>query len=61
MRARHRLTKLLLRQGIVYYGGHGWTAAHDRWLRQQRLDNDSIAARIDGFGRPATGLCPRHA
>ena len=61
MRARHRLTKLLLRQGIVYYGGHGWTGAHDRWLRQQRLDNDSIAARIDGFGRPATGLCPRHA
>jgi transposase len=37
MRARHRLTKLLLRQGIVYYGGHGWTGAHDRWLRQQRL------------------------
>jgi transposase len=33
MRARHRLSKLLLRHGIVYYGGAAWTGAHDRWLR----------------------------
>jgi transposase len=33
MRARHRLSKLLLRYGIVYYGGKAWTGAHDRWLR----------------------------
>ncbi len=39
MRARHRLSKLLLRQGIVYDGGQAWTGAHDRWLRQQRFDN----------------------
>jgi transposase len=35
MRARHRLSKLLLRHGIVYYGGAAWTDAHDRWLRAQ--------------------------
>jgi transposase len=35
MRARHRLSKLLLRHGIVYYGGDAWTGAHDRWLRTQ--------------------------
>jgi transposase len=34
--ARHRLSKLLLRQGIVYYGGAAWTSAHDQWLRAQR-------------------------
>ncbi len=34
MRARHRLSKLLLRQGIVYSGGAAWTGAHDVWLRQ---------------------------
>ena len=34
--ARHRLSKLLLRQGIVYYGGALWTGAHDRWLRATR-------------------------
>ncbi|RZL75874.1 MAG: IS110 family transposase [Rhodococcus sp. (in: high G+C Gram-positive bacteria)] len=35
MRARHRLSKLLLRHGIVYYGGRAWTGAHDRWLRTE--------------------------
>jgi len=39
MRARHRLSKLLLRQGIVYSGGNAWTDRHDRWLRQQRFGN----------------------
>jgi transposase len=34
MRARHRLSKLLLRHGIVYYGGAAWTGKHDVWLRQ---------------------------
>ena len=34
--ARHRLSKLLLRQGIVYSGGAAWTGPHDRWLRAQR-------------------------
>jgi transposase len=38
MRARHRLSKLLLRQGIVWSGGNAWTRAHDAWLRQQRFD-----------------------
>jgi len=32
MRARHRLSKLLLRHGIVYDGGKAWTQAHDYWL-----------------------------
>jgi len=33
MRSRHRLSKLLLRHGLVY-DGTVWTVAHDRWLRQ---------------------------
>jgi transposase len=37
MRARHRLSKFLLRQGIVYSGGRAWTGAHDAWLRRQRF------------------------
>ena len=36
MPARHRLSKLLLRQGIVYYGGATWNGKHDRWLRLAR-------------------------
>jgi len=34
MRARHRLSKLLLRQGLVY-DASAWTIAHDGWLRRQ--------------------------
>ena len=42
MRARHRLSKLLLRQGIVYSGGRAWTGAHDGWLRRQRFDAPAL-------------------
>src|SRR5215207_5255507 len=38
MTARHRISKLLLRQGIVYYGGEAWTGKHELWLRSQRFD-----------------------
>jgi transposase len=37
MRTRHRLSKLLLRQGIVYCGGQAWTGKHDGWLRAQQF------------------------
>ena len=42
MRARHRLSKLLLRQGIVYSGGKAWTDAHDAWLRRQRFEGSAL-------------------
>jgi transposase len=32
MRARHRLSKMLLRRGLVYRLGSNWTQAHRRWL-----------------------------
>jgi transposase len=47
MRARHRLSKLLLRQGIVYSGGQAWTGAHDAWLRRQRFDNPATALAFE--------------
>ncbi len=47
MRARHRLSKLLLRHGIVYYGGQAWTGTHERWLRQQRFDAAGARAAFD--------------
>jgi len=37
MRARHRVSKLLLRYGIVYYGGKAWTGVHHDWLRRDAL------------------------
>jgi transposase len=32
MATRHRISKLVLRQGIVYYGGQAWTGKHELWL-----------------------------
>jgi transposase len=37
MRARHRLSKLLLRHGMVYSGGDAWTGKHELWLRREAL------------------------
>jgi len=46
MRARHRLSKLLLRHGLVY-DASAWTLAHDAWLRRQRFDNRPLALAFD--------------
>lgn len=32
MRARHRLSKFVLRRGFVYTGGSAWTQEHNQWL-----------------------------
>jgi transposase len=40
MRARHRLSKFLLRRDQRYHGpGRAWTAGHLRWLRGLRFDD----------------------
>ncbi len=46
MRARHRLSKLLLRHGLVYEGS-AWTLAHDAWLRRQRFESRVLALAFD--------------
>ncbi len=47
MRARHRVSKMLLRQGIVYSAGDAWTKVHDGWLRIQRFDQQSRQLAYD--------------
>ncbi|WP_235507893.1 IS110 family transposase [Agromyces sp. Soil535] len=47
MSARHRVSKLLLRQGIVYSGGKAWTVAHRAWLRQQRFELTGLQAAFN--------------
>jgi transposase len=46
MTARHRLSELLLRQGIVYYGGRAGTRKHELWLAHPAVRHP----------RPAAGL-----
>ena len=51
MRARHRLSKLLLRHGLVY-DQPAWTRAHDTWLRRQRFEGGPLAIVFDEcYGR----------
>ena len=38
MRARHRLSKLLLRHGIRFDDGRAWTERHRAWLATVTLD-----------------------
>jgi transposase len=45
MRARHRLSKMLLRYGRIYDRG-AWSGAHDVWLRAQRLDQPAAQATL---------------
>jgi transposase len=46
MRARHRLSKLLLRHELVYEGS-AWTLAHDGWLRRQRFESRPLALAFE--------------
>jgi transposase len=47
MRARHRVSKLLLRQGIIWSGGGTWTLAHHAWLQGQRFEHPGPQAAYD--------------
>jgi transposase len=46
MRARHRLSKLLLRHGLVS-DSSAWTRAHDAWLRRQRFASRPLALAFE--------------
>jgi transposase len=45
MRARHRLSKLLLRHGLVY-DATAWTLAHDAWLVPAAVRQSAALARV---------------
>jgi len=49
-RARHRLSKFLLRHGRVWRAGAtAWTQAHERWLLAQRFDEPALAATYNHY------------
>jgi transposase len=64
MRARHRLSKFLLRRGHRYQEARAWSLKHERWLRALRFDDgcshasfaDYLAAVELLVGRRATLL-----
>jgi hypothetical protein len=67
MSARHRLSKLLLRQGIVYRGGKAWTASHgwapnanrrlhERWIAFDARHKRPVVANT-AIARELAGWC----
>jgi transposase len=57
-RARHRLSKFLLRHGRIWRDGQAWTLAHQRWLLGQRFDEPALAATYRHY---RAGLTARDA
>jgi len=41
MRARHRLSKWLLRRGYHFSGGRNWSQGHWKWLRELVMDREA--------------------
>jgi transposase len=72
MRARHRLSKLLLRHGIRFDHGHAWTERHRQWLASVVLEwpaaqttlldcrgaIDALAVRRDALEREIVAILP---
>jgi transposase len=60
MRARHRLSKLLLRHGLRYPGpGRNWTVAHHRWLESLRFADLAAQASFVDYLVAVDGLAQR--
>lgn len=49
MRCRHRLSKMLLRRGLVYTGRNSWTQAHRSWLGALRFDEPVDQSVLDDY------------
>jgi transposase len=66
MTARHRVSKMLLRHGIVYPEATTWTRAHRSWLARQRFADPvsdlafaDLLAAVDGLTARKAALAER--
>jgi transposase len=48
-RARHRLSKFLLRHSKVYRGGTAWTVKHEAWLAAQHFDEPALKVTFEHY------------
>lgn len=49
MSARHRLSKMLLRQGFVFREGSNWTQRHREWLKRVQYDHLPAQRVFDNY------------
>jgi transposase len=55
-RARHRLSKFLLRHGEVYRAGSPWTLAHQQWLHNRRFDDAALERTLEHYCAVVYGM-----
>ena len=48
-RARHRLSKFLLRHGEVFRSQLHWTVAHETWLRQRSFSDAALSSTFSHY------------
>lgn len=51
LRARHRLSKFLLRQGLVWRETCAWGVKHRIWVRKQRFDFEPLQRSFESYLR----------
>lgn len=51
LRARHRLSKFLLRQGCLYQATKNWGVAHESWLKSQHFDLAALQNTFEAYRR----------
>lgn len=51
LRARHRLSKFLLRQGRIHHETKGWGVAHRAWLRRQQFELPLLQSTFTAYLR----------
>lgn len=51
LRARHRMMKFLLRQGLSWKEGKNWTLKHWEWLRKQRFEWETTQKTFEVYMR----------
>ena len=61
MRARHRVSKLLLAHGRVYADGGTWTARHRAWLARQQFSEPVTELALADLVAAVDGLTARKA
>src|SRR4029077_12849484 len=51
LRARHHLSKLLLRQGRLYQQTKNWGVAHWEWIKSQRFELAPLQSTLEAYMR----------
>lgn len=51
LRARHRLSKFLLRQGLIWRETKAWGVKHRAWVRRQRFDFPALQSTFESYLR----------